>query len=120
MECTNLVDPHQLLCPWFTVVFVLFCIYTPDNLFPRPIVNLVGGLFWILSNSNVSFDGQSSFFLGFIKYGSIVAKDCYLFTCCFYTYHVIKKDISFCFFSFFSKFEIVRQINAFGKPDWFF
>ena len=29
MECTNLVDPHQLLCPWFTVVFVLFCIYTP-------------------------------------------------------------------------------------------
>ena len=33
MECTNLVDPHQLLCPWFTVVFVLFCIYTPDNLF---------------------------------------------------------------------------------------
>jgi hypothetical protein len=58
MECTNLVDPHQLLCPWFTVVFVLFCIYTPDNLFPRPIVNLVGGLFWILSDSNVSFDGQ--------------------------------------------------------------
>jgi hypothetical protein len=42
MEYTNLVDPHQLLCPWFTVVFVLFCIYTPDNLFPRPIVNLVG------------------------------------------------------------------------------
>ena len=35
MECTNLVDPHQLLCPWFTVVFVLFCIYTPDNLFPK-------------------------------------------------------------------------------------
>jgi hypothetical protein len=24
---------------WFTVVFVLFCIHTPDNLFPRPIVN---------------------------------------------------------------------------------
>jgi hypothetical protein len=23
MECTNLVDPHQLLCPWFTVVFVV-------------------------------------------------------------------------------------------------
>jgi hypothetical protein len=35
MECTNLVDPHQLLCPWFTVVFVLFGIYTPDKLFPR-------------------------------------------------------------------------------------
>ena len=52
MECTNLVDPHQLLCPWFTVVFVLFCLYTPDNLLPRPIVNLVGGLFWILSDSN--------------------------------------------------------------------
>ena len=64
MECTNLVDPHQLLCPWFTVVFVLFCIYTPDNQFPRPIVNQVGGLFWILSDSNVSFDGQSSFFPG--------------------------------------------------------
>jgi hypothetical protein len=30
MECTNLVDPHQLLCPWFTVVFVLFCIYTSN------------------------------------------------------------------------------------------
>jgi hypothetical protein len=29
MECTNLLDPHQLLCPWFTVIFVLFCIYTP-------------------------------------------------------------------------------------------
>jgi len=29
MECTKLVDPHQLLCHWFTVVFVLFCIYTP-------------------------------------------------------------------------------------------
>ena len=56
MECTNLVDPHQLLCPWFTVVFVLFCIYTPDNLFPRLIVNLVGGLFWILSDSNVSLE----------------------------------------------------------------
>ena len=58
MECTNLVDPHQLLCPWFTVVFVVFCIYTPDNLFPRPIVNLVGGLFWIVSDSNVSLEEQ--------------------------------------------------------------
>jgi hypothetical protein len=56
MECTNLLDPHQRLCPWFTVVFVLFCIYTPDNLFPRPIVNLVEGLFWILSN--VSLEEQ--------------------------------------------------------------
>ena len=27
-----------------------------------------GGLFWILSDSNVSFDGQSSFFPGFVKY----------------------------------------------------
>jgi hypothetical protein len=79
MECTNLMDPHQLLYPWFTLVFVLFCIYTPDNLFPRPIVNQGGGLFWILSDSNVSFDGQSSFFPGFVKYGSIVAKDLYLF-----------------------------------------
>ena len=50
-------------------------LYTTDNLFPRPIVNLVGGLFWILSDSNVSFDGQSSFFPGFVKYSSIVAKD---------------------------------------------
>ena len=50
MECTNLVDRHQLLYPWFTVVFVLFCIYTPDNLSPRPIVNQGGGLFWILSD----------------------------------------------------------------------
>jgi cbb3-type cytochrome oxidase subunit 3 len=58
MECINLVDPHQLLCTWFTVVFVLFYIYTPDNLFPRPIVNLVGGLFWILSDSNVSLQEQ--------------------------------------------------------------
>jgi hypothetical protein len=40
MECISLVDHHQLVCPWFTVVFVLFCIYTLDNLFPRPIVNL--------------------------------------------------------------------------------
>jgi hypothetical protein len=48
-----------------------------------------------------------------------VAKDCYLFTCCFYAYHVIKKDISCCFFFFFL-FEIVCQINAFGKPDLFF
>jgi hypothetical protein len=56
MECTYLVDPHQLLCPWFTVVFVLFCIYkhTPDNLFPRPIANQGGGLFWILSDSNLT------------------------------------------------------------------
>ena len=76
MECTNLVDPHQLLCPLVTVVFVLFCIYTPDNQFPRPaIVNQGGGLFWILPDSNVSFDGQSSFFPMFVKYGSIVAKD---------------------------------------------
>jgi hypothetical protein len=59
MECTNLVAPIR-----FTVVFVLFCIYTPDDLFPRPIVNQSGGLFWILSDSNVSFDGQSSFFPG--------------------------------------------------------
>ena len=50
-------------------------LYTTDNLFPRPIVNLVGGLFWILSDSNVSCDGQSNFFPGFVKYGSIVAKD---------------------------------------------
>ena len=57
MKCTNLVDPHQLLCPWFTVVFVLFCIYTTDNLFPRSIVNLVGGLFLILSDSNDSKAG---------------------------------------------------------------
>jgi hypothetical protein len=49
---------------------------------------------------NVSFDGQFIFFPGFVKYGSIVAKDWYLFPCCFYTYHVIKKDISFCFFFF--------------------
>ena len=75
--------------------------HTTDNLFPRPIVNLVGGLFWIISDSNVSFDGQSIFSPGFVKYDSIVAKDWYLFTCCFYTYHVIKKDISFCFFFFF-------------------
>ena len=58
MECTNLVDTHQLLCPWFTVVFVLFCIYTPDNLFSRPIVNQGRGLFWILSDSNVSLEEQ--------------------------------------------------------------
>jgi hypothetical protein len=64
MECTNLVDPHQLLYSWFTVVFVLFCIYTPDNHFPRPIVKQGRGLFWILSDSNVSFDGQSSFSRG--------------------------------------------------------
>jgi hypothetical protein len=61
MECTNLVDPHQLLCPWFTVIFVLFCIYTPDNQFPRPIVKQGRDLFWILLDSNMSFDGQSSF-----------------------------------------------------------
>jgi hypothetical protein len=58
MECTNLVDPHQLLFPWFTVVFVLFCIYTPDNQFPRPIVKQGGGLFWILSDFNVSLEEQ--------------------------------------------------------------
>jgi hypothetical protein len=52
------VDPHQLLCPCFTVVFVLFCIYTTDNLIPRPIVNLVGSLFWILSDSNISLEEQ--------------------------------------------------------------
>ena len=32
MECTNLVDPHQLLYLWFTVVFVLFCIYIPPTI----------------------------------------------------------------------------------------
>ena len=58
MECINLVDPHQLLLPWFTVVFVLICIYTPDNLFPRPIVNQGGGLYWILSDSNLSLEEQ--------------------------------------------------------------
>ena len=83
MECTNLVDPHQLLCHWFTVVFVLFCKYTPDDLIPRPIVKqkrrstayfllrgtrlvnsfpeiclTVFGLFWILSDSNVSLEEQ--------------------------------------------------------------
>jgi hypothetical protein len=29
---------------------------SPDNLFPRPIVNLIGGLFLILSDSNVSLE----------------------------------------------------------------
>jgi hypothetical protein len=34
-------------------------ILTPfSSLFPRPIVNLVGGLFWILSDSNVSLEEQ--------------------------------------------------------------
>ena len=32
--------------------------YTPDNLFPRPIANQGGGLFWILSDSNVSLEEQ--------------------------------------------------------------
>jgi hypothetical protein len=49
----------------------------------------------------VSFDGQSGFFPEFVNYGSIVAEDWYVFTCCCYTYHVIKKDISFWFFFFF-------------------
>jgi hypothetical protein len=49
----------------------------------------------------VSFDGKSGFFPEFVNYGSIVAEDWYVFTCCCYTYHVIKKDISFCFFFFF-------------------
>ena len=66
----------------------------------------------------MSFDGQSSFTPEFVKYGSIVAKDDICAPVVFYTYHVIKKDISF--WVFFSKFEIVRQINAFGKPDLFF
>ena len=66
MECTNLVDPHQLLCPCFTVVFVLFCIYTTDNQFPRPIVKQGGGLFWILSDSNVSLEKQIWFTNAFI------------------------------------------------------
>ena len=43
MECTNIVDPHQLLCHWFTLIFVLICIYTSDYLFPRQIVNEHGG-----------------------------------------------------------------------------
>jgi hypothetical protein len=30
----------------------------PDNQFPRPIVNQGGGLFWILSDSNVSLEEQ--------------------------------------------------------------
>jgi hypothetical protein len=104
---TLVANTGKLRSPWFTVIFVLFCIYTPENLFPRPIVNLVGGLFWILSDSNVSLEEQiwltECIYLApcFVKYGSIVAKDWYLFTCCFYTYHVIKKDISFCFFLFF-------------------
>ena len=49
--------------------------YIPPIIFSRPIVNQGGGLFWILSDSNVYFDGQSSFFPGFVKYGSIVSKD---------------------------------------------
>jgi hypothetical protein len=36
----------------------LFCIYTPDNQFRRPIVNQGRGLFWILSDSNVSLEEQ--------------------------------------------------------------
>ena len=58
MESTHLVGPHQLLSHWFAVVFVLFCIYAPDDLFPRPIVNQNRGLFWILSDSNVSLEEQ--------------------------------------------------------------
>ena len=64
MECTNLVDPVSCCAPDLLSYSYYFCIYTPDNLFPRPIVNQGGGLFWILSDSNVSFDGQSSFFPG--------------------------------------------------------
>ena len=42
----------------FVFVFVLFCIYTLDNLFPSPFVNQGGDIFWILSDSNVSLEEQ--------------------------------------------------------------
>jgi hypothetical protein len=164
MECTSLVDPHQLLCPCFTVVFVLFCIYTTDNQFPRPIVKQGGGLFWILSDSNVSlekqiwfteciylanyfklrkkrkksvpktdcqtrrrilshsnvtFDGQSSFSRGLSNMFSLWQRIDICSRVVFIPTMWLKKTFH-SVFSFFSKFEIVRQINAFGKPDLFF
>jgi hypothetical protein len=77
MECTNLVDPHQLLCPWFTVVFVLFGIYTPNSQFPRPIVNQGGGLFCILSDWEEKF--QLCHYMSFKSY-LLTEKLCQL--CC--------------------------------------
>jgi hypothetical protein len=54
----NLAVRRHFVSYQFTFVFVLFCIYTPDDLFPRPIVNQSGGLFWIPSDSNVSLEEQ--------------------------------------------------------------
>jgi hypothetical protein len=58
MECTHLVDPVSCCAPDLLSYSYYFCIYTPDNLFPRPIVNQGGGLFWILSDFNVSLEEQ--------------------------------------------------------------
>ena len=58
----RLLSSKHLLCSlniWnFYYVIFIPVINTPDSLFPRPIVNLVGGLFWILSDSNVSLEEQ--------------------------------------------------------------
>ena len=56
------------------------------------------------------------FFPGVCQIWFHCGKDWYLFTCFFIPTMWLKKT----FHSVFSKFEIVRQINAFSKPDLFF
>jgi hypothetical protein len=47
-------DPISWCAPGLLSYSYYFAYIPPDNLFPRPIVNLVGGLFWILWDFNVS------------------------------------------------------------------
>jgi hypothetical protein len=65
---------YQYLSVMSSSTFLL-CLNLKEKIANLYIVNQDGGLFWILSDSNVSFDGQSSFFPAFVKNGSIVAKD---------------------------------------------
>jgi hypothetical protein len=65
---------YQYLSVMSSSTFLL-CLNLKEKIANLCIVNQDGGLFWILSDSNVSFDGQSSFFPAFVKNGSIVAKD---------------------------------------------
>jgi hypothetical protein len=58
MECTNLVDPISCCAPGLQSYSYYFAYIPPDNLFPKPIVNQGGGLFWILSESNLSLEEQ--------------------------------------------------------------
>ena len=109
MECTNLVGPITccatgLLSYSYYFAYIPSTICSQDRLSTNAEVDLTRIILCPLSALSLDCSDQRERNITTGLFGL--------------TYHVIKKDISFCFFLFFSKFEKCQR-NAFGMPDLF-